>query len=583
MTATPEQMIKEQYVALAKLLKAYHNSPIDKTLLQLTLRYCKSLYGLAQAQPNLVFAQPQLYKSALPLVVNLTFNACVFTCLFATRNKFDPAITIQLMCGSISIYGCDQSSIEKHYQNELDNTPTKLGQNITTMAKLLQQHQQHIWLLAYSLSPSIHSNKVKNISRLKPAGAVAYFANRLSILCTPNKLTPPLSFAKAFKSLTLTAPEKYYSLLSPLLEYPGLTPPGAYIQDQTGTLRIVLAIHAQGLITKELATKQQTTLANKQTEIILTKQKQLTKSYTCQTLKSFSRLSQWWNEDLANWLTNDTSSPRIDAFQTMFSVNAAPPSLLVIQDQLKHTSADISVLVKAIEKEPSYAQQLQVSASLSNRQKQAVSNIQHGLAMLGYERTAGLFLQHSLLSRLNQHYFPLQHAFLAFSQLFVFMVEEIAIKTKSQSVDMVKTAGYFLLSRLFTLPSLRAQQTWKTKIDFEYQADSLIKHSKTANLKQDAILLAQAWQQNTAIIELLQRYDQADDELDIKDSQRANCYLLGACLIMAKQSYFAQTNQCEKTHNYLKKALTELHIDQTEWTELQTSLAIKAKLTCQLF
>jgi hypothetical protein len=85
-------------------------------------------------------------------------------------------------------------------------------------------------------------------------------------------------------------------------------------------------------------------------------------------------------------------------------MHTASASLLVIQDQLNHIKADMAVIVKAVEKEPSYAQQLQASASISNRKKQPVQKIQHALAMLVFERTNSILLQQSLLSRLNQHY-----------------------------------------------------------------------------------------------------------------------------------------------------------------------------------
>ena len=582
MSDTPEQIIKEQYLALAKLLRAYRDSAIDKRLLQLTLSYCQNLHRLAQQHPDLVFAQPHLYKSQLPLLVNLAFNACIYTCLLAVRNKFDPAISIQLMCASVSLYGCDQILVEKYYQNAADTNPVVFGQNMAKMSQLLKHHQQHIWLSAFSLSSSIHSNKAKNISRLKPTVAVAYFANRLNILCTPNKSMRPLNFAHGLKALALSAPAKFYSLLTPLLEYPGLIPPGAYVQDKQSTINLVLAVHPNGLITKKVSKKQQTLLVQEPIEILLMSQEQLTKSYACQTLKGFSRLNQWWDDELTSWVASESSRQCIEVFTSTLPINSAPPSLLVIQDQLKQTNADIAVMVKAIEKEPSYAQQLQVTASLSNRQKQTVTNIQHGLAMLGYERTASVFLQHSLLSRLNQQYFPLQHAFLAFSQLLVFIVEELATETKLSSVDTAKTTAYFLLSRMFTLPSLRTQLAWKTNPQSFYQVDSLFKSPKSAALKQDATRLARAWQQDTTIIQLLQKYDCIHLEPQTKNSVKLSSFLLGAALIMANEIYFSQTNQCPQTQAYLDKALIALQFSSAQWTELQKNITIKSQIACQL-
>jgi hypothetical protein len=203
--------------------------------------------------------------------------------------------------------------------------------------------------------------------------------------------------------------------------------------------------------------------------------------------------------------------------------------------------------------------------------------------MLGTERTASIFLQHSLLSRLNQHYFPLQQSFLAFSQFYVFIVEEIAVLTKTGSINMLKTAAYFLLSRLFTLPNLRAQLVWNTNTQFSFQVNSLISLPQSVDLQQDAMLLAQAWQQSPAIIQLLQTGDHNANTSYTKDVETINDYLLGLGLIMAKQSYFSQNNQCEATKKYLSTALEVLNISEIQWADLQKNLMIKAHISCQLF
>ncbi|WP_101197084.1 hypothetical protein [Paraglaciecola sp. MB-3u-78] len=117
----PAEIVKQHYIALAKSLKIYRSAPLDRELLKASHHFYKNLYAAAKAHPNLIFAQPQLYKPQLPFVVNLAFNSAVLTCLLAVRNKLDPSVTIQLMCGSLSIYALEQASIEKHYQTDKDN------------------------------------------------------------------------------------------------------------------------------------------------------------------------------------------------------------------------------------------------------------------------------------------------------------------------------------------------------------------------------------------------------------------------------------------------------------------------------
>ena len=72
------EIVKQHYIALAKLLKIYRTAPLDRNLLKASHDFCKSLYSAAKKHPELIFAQPQLYKPQLPFIVNLTFNSAVF-------------------------------------------------------------------------------------------------------------------------------------------------------------------------------------------------------------------------------------------------------------------------------------------------------------------------------------------------------------------------------------------------------------------------------------------------------------------------------------------------------------------------
>jgi hypothetical protein len=581
----PAQIVKQHYIALVKLLKTYRTAPLDRDLLKASHHFCKSLYDAAKAHPDLIFAQPQLYKPQLPFIVNLTFNSAVLTCLLAVRNKFDPSVTIQLMCGSLSICALEQSPIEKHYQTDEDNEALltkKIGHKNIKFAQLLKTNQQHIWLCNYLLCSHMHSTDYPRGSLTNPITALAYMANQFALLCTPNKHKQPISFAHAIKLLSVKCCPKWYSLLIPLLQYPSLTTPGSYVRLQDKSIHIVLSICNKGLITKPLQTKQSVEVKSDNADIQLTSTKKVIQNYPCQQLNSFYRLSQWWGSDLTNWLLSQSDHRQIVAFDSLLPVQAAPASLLVIQDQLNHINADIAVIVKAIDKEPAYAHQLQVSASISNRKKKPVHNIKHGLAMLGFERTNSILLQHSLLSRLNQQYFPLQQALLTFAQFFVFIVGELAVKTKVVSPELGSTTAYFLISRLFTLPSIRNQTHWQTSTIPSFKVASLLKVKETENLKNDAFLLANAWHQNKQVLEVLQHYDIIMQKQDNNRSSRQFCYLLGLSLTLAYEHYFSGTTRCSETTSYFKVGLGELNISQVELMDMMTDIVSSKNIFCQL-
>lgn len=577
----PEEIIKQHYIALAKLLKVYRTSPPNRQVLQATLQFCRELYDTSQNHPDLVFAQPQLYKTQLPYVVNLTFNTCVMSCLVAIRNKCDPAVCVQLMCGAISLLAFEQAEIEADYQNgptKAGVQPKKLGKKNATFKKLLEAAQQPIWLACYLINPQINASSHAKIAHLKHVAKLCYVSSQLALLCTYNKQKTHLSFAQAVRKLSVQLPSNDYAILTPLLHYPSLLPPGNFVRLIDGAIKIVLINNIKGLVTKSLPTKNAKEANNPDTSIKVIPNEQVAQTYPSQPINQFSQLTKWWGEDLNTWLASHKTQVIQSPFETILPMQSAPAPLLVIQDQLSQIEADITVIVKAIEKEPDYARQLQVSASLSNRQKQPVDSIRHSLAMLGYERSSHLLLQYSLVSRLNQHYFPLQQTFLAFSQLFVFVTAELAAKTKLLTPEVASTTAYFLVSRLFTLPSLKTCLRWEVSHQEAYKVESLAKAKGANTLKQGGILLAQAWQQNKLILQALQHYDAPELNLNNKQSIAQFCYLLGLSLTKAKENYFTNRLTCSQTNGYVETALMELGIDKQALADVDQKVASNAHI-----
>jgi HD-like signal output (HDOD) protein len=581
----PDKIVKQHYIALAKLLKIYRTAPFDKNLINASLNFCKSLYKTAKAHPDLIFAQPQLYKPQLPFIVNLTFNSTLLTCLLSVRNKFDPSVTIQLMCGSLSIYALEQLSIEKHYQTDDNDQKTvakKIGLRNAKFSHLLETNQQQIWLCTYLLCSHVHLPHYPRNKLTTPVTALAYMANKLALLCIPNTLKHPISLAHAIKHLSLKCCSKWYELLTPLLKYPSLLPVGSYVRLRDGSIHIVLSLRTDGLVTQPLPVKQSVEVKSDKMAIQLTLVEQVVHIYPCQHLNSFTRINQWWGTDLIEWLSNNVNYEQRVAFDSVLPIQTAPPSLLIIQDQLNHINADITVIAKAIEKEPTFAQQLQVSASISNRQKQPVLNIQQGLAMLGFERTNSILLQHALLSRLNQQYFPVQQALLTFSQFFVFIVGELATRTKLISPELARTTAYFVVSRLFTLPKIRSLNHWETSTQSTFRVECLIKIKENNSLKNDGFLLANAWQQNKQMLEVLQQYDLVTQNQENKPAVRQFCFLLGISLTLAHEHYFTETTRCNETADYFNTGLIELGFSQAEVIKIMTDITSSTNVFCPL-
>jgi hypothetical protein len=297
---------------------------------------------------------------------------------------------------------------------------------------------------------------------------------------------------------------------------------------------------------------------------------------------SLTRISQWWDKNFTGWLAKNSEHQQIAAFDSTLPIQTAPASLLVIQDQLNHSKADIAVIVKAIEKDPTYVQQLQISASINNRKKQPVQNIQQGLAMLGYERVNSILLQHSLLSLLNQQYFPLQKKLLTFNQFFVSVAGQLAKRTKLVSPELVYSAANFLVSRLFTLTAIRTLVHWPQPKFTTFKVMDLIEIKENEYLKNGTVLLAKAWHQNNQILDALKHYDLILQNEEVARSTRQFCYLIGLSLAFAQEYYFSGTTHCKETAAYIKTGLIELGISQKELIGMMADITESTNVFCEL-
>ncbi|MGJ8682625.1 hypothetical protein [Paraglaciecola sp.] len=563
------EILKQHCISLVKLLSLYNTQKINKKHLQVTHQFCQSLLTSAKTHPDMVFAQPQLYKSQLPYTVNLALNTCINVCLIGIRNKVDESVCLQIMNASLSLIACNQASIND-YQLPENTKSIKLFKDNSLLETQLDTHNQHIWHSAYLTYKALNERKVACLNQLNKLQRLVYLGYKLAILCTPNKHSKAVKFAHAFKQLCLTSPPSWYETLEPLLQYPSLVPPGTIIKHVDNSMLIIVSINEQGLVVKPMKRPTQNRSIEGEDEDInvgLIPLTQVSQFYLPQSINKMSQFNYWWNEDNESYLTTNPAAKRVLAFEQKLAFQSPPPSLLVIQDQLTNINTDISVITKAIEKEPAYVQQLKQSATIGNRQKQPVETIQHGLAMLGYERTSCLLLEHSLLSRLNQEYFPLQKQFIVFSSIYSTIAAEIANTNKSMTYEIVSSTAYFVLSRLFSLPQLRTKMNWEVDNKRHFEVSNLIKVNGNNTLKSGAIILAQAWQQPANILQALKSYD-ALDTLHNSNKKHQLSYILGLSLIIAKQVYFQTPTSCPDTLRYKNNALDTLHLSDTQITEI---------------
>lgn len=577
--------IKHQYIDLISLLNHYAKNPIDKHLLQKTHAFCSNLYGLAQIQSDEVFAQPNLYKKKLPYIVNITFNACIYTCLMGVRNKFDATLTIQLMCASLSLYGLHQKTLSMYYRTtepSVNNNKLSLGKNNPEFLHLLKRFNLGPWLIAYKLYALIHSSQPVKLSTVNPIARATYLANQLALMVTPSSRFKKQTFAAVLKTLTSRIPMSWYDLISPLISYPGLISPGCYIKKRNGDINLVIARTNSSLITRLIKPANEHH-ANQANSLVKVSSKEIKHAFNTQAIANFDGLNAWWNEDLASYVKALKGEVIQGAFIATLPIQHAPTSLLILQDQLKQADANLSVIEKAIENDSSYAEHLLHTASTSNRQKQKVKTIKYGLAMLGLENSGYILQQYSLLVRLNQQYFPLQQSFLNFSQIMANITSELAFLTKLESSEMVKSLSYFALSRLYSMPSFRLLTNWNVTSTKAFKLDGLVANKDSYKLNQDALLLAKSWQLSSNSLSYLQKFSEVSPANVDKTKTSRVAYILGLSLIIAKEIYFSDYLDNDASADFRNNAYAILKISEHDIIKIKNRVIATSEITTPIY
>ncbi|MDU0356097.1 hypothetical protein RS130_21350 [Paraglaciecola aquimarina] len=541
----------------SKLLVIYREQAISQRQLLATRSFCLGLFKLAKAEPDLVFAQPQLYKAEYSYIENLTFNAAVNALLISVRNNLNDAISLQLMCACVGLIAVDQDNIANHYVKQgKTRAPAPLSTSHNTLLRNIKKSKHHIWSSVHFIGPYIHQASRTKLAQFTLLQSIAYIGLKLTLLCTPNKKYKTPKYAFAFKQLCLLSPEHWSRCLTPLLPYPSLTPPGTFVRVNNAELYLVLSISQLGVTVKRIGKKSEEPIV---TNLKLTKIESLAQCYSNQTVQKISMLDQWWDRSLQRFLQDQQPQQSVSPFASRSPIQAAPSSLLVVQDQLNNTDTDVSIIAKAMAQEPTFIKQLQQSASKNNRHKQPITSIQQCLAMLGYERASNVLLENALLLKLNQEYFPLQQRLLIFTQLSASIAQFLASKSNRQSPILASKSMHFLLSGLFTSVTIKTLNSWPLGTAQALKLSNLIAVPHKQDLKKISLLLAQTWQQNQSILTDLDEYDLANLSTE-KQTIQPTSYLLGLSLVIAKKAYFSQSIDSVETKNYIDLALKSLDL-----------------------
>ncbi|GAB5380409.1 MAG: hypothetical protein Alis3KO_25490 [Aliiglaciecola sp.] len=550
----PTNVVVKLFALVAGTLDDVSNNPVTTEQFKRVVKTSEHFLAGFKQYPDIVIAQPLLYKSRQSYLHNLAFNTLAYCAVLCNRAKINDLCCQQLLCAIITLYGERQTELTDAFANQSAVKDTANKHKINKrLAELLEKTQQHSWLSGYAVFTKLYFdplNKPRWPRKLNRVQRIIYSAHVLSVALThrQNKKSP--SFSQVFRMLIQSAPVEWHEDLSALLEYPTLVPPGTLIQSKPGQHAIVLSVSATKILVCNIDPSDP---SNNHLSRLYTEH--VKKPLGAQMVSGFTQIHHWWNEQ---WSEERADFTSVD--WDTYPLDKPPAVLLAVQKHLNSGDVDIDKLATQISEEPAFAEFLKKAATFSNRNKLPVQQVKHGLMMHGYERTNNMLIEQALLLRLNQHYFPLQQNFTQFVHFAAQIAAELAKAQGDISPEQASNLLCFACSGLFTQPSLKSRTRWEMLPTKSFNVAHLIKIKQQDNLTSHAVKLSIAWQQPKLFVKALEQHQQMPDDMSGNKLSQQLGVLLGISVLLARQLFFNETDMCKASQDYAQQAASKLSL-----------------------
>ncbi|WJG10415.1 hypothetical protein [Aliiglaciecola sp. LCG003] len=555
----PINTVAKTFNTLAQHIDAYDPNSLNSDKISKTLKLSEQFLAGFKQFPDVFVAQTQLYKSKNSFTHNLAFNSLAYCSLLCQQLKINDLCCQQLLSAIISLYAERNQQLIDYYI-EQGTTPTSFKH--IKLLKMLASVNQQTWLNAYSVARYLFIGSIslgKWPQTLSKIQRVVYLAHYLAVASTSHQRFKARPFGEVMKNAVQSCPPTWLEMLSVLIDYPSLIPPGSLLKTQNNTSGMVLSVSDNRVLIAQLAS------GERQQPLLLRIEKQNIKRISApQGVNGFNQMLNWWND--AWLLERDEFSPPKDDY---FALDKPPMVLLEVQEQLNSGDVDIDKLAMKISDEPAFGDYLKATATLSNRHKQPVNQVKHGLMMHGYERTNNMLIELALLLRLNQSYFPLQQNFTQFTKLTCAIAASIASLGNTVIAQQASNLACFTCSGLFTQPSLKTRTQWTTGTADFFDIRTLFDFSNAQNLLTHPLKLCKAWQQPSIFTQAISSHMLLPDLNDQEKLTKTLAVIIGLSLIIARQCFFGEEITCSNSTTYQQQALAFLGLTELDSITLQ--------------
>lgn len=527
-------------IALTKLLRVERLT--TKTILSIE-SFCNELHIFNERYPIQSVAQLGFYSSSLGYFQNLSYNTLLIASIITNRNHWNSTTAQQFIAGVFSWLVVHKAHIENVYEDK-EVADVKHQQQLKHNVKFaLDKLNRQVWNDTFSSitklplnAPSQLFTCLQDNGKLSQAFAIAVY---LGLKVTRNQKSKPLAFADALKNVAHLLPSSGLSLLEPLLEFPGVIPPGSLLKSSSQGVILVLSQEKEGI----LARRYDEHSKNYQSKISVIDKLGSVQFFPPSKIRDPKKLQEWWDQEWMEKLEEIGSNSTKKLNQHSFRLDRPPQSLVDIIDHLNKHDIDINSLCSLIESEPSFVSHLQESASLTSREKMQVKDVKHGLLMHGFERTKYVLAQHALLSRLSQHYFPLQDSFYQMIKLWAQITCAASEYHSKLFAEELNNWVYFIASGLFTIAELKTKTHWQYSGDCSHNFTNIIDSHSPELLISHPTKLAGAWSQERGLLRILNEFQQ---ELSGKKSKDLNYAAISVGFILTMRIYLiGDLTECE--------------------------------------
>ncbi|AWL12631.1 hypothetical protein HMF8227_02173 [Saliniradius amylolyticus] len=437
---------------------------------------------------------------------------------------------------------------------------------------LLQQLSQPLWFTSLKAVSRLLPHRQKQgfwpaLNKLTSPGALLMLAS----LITLAQLNPKQPLEHGLNNLARRLPTAFYPLLAQWLTYPSNMPPGQWVHDNEDQPYLVLSLTLSERLLIPLKAGGQSVAEDKGRWLEQHRLQSVVQAPNIEPQAYQALWQQQWQEDC------EGKSLCHPPQQSSYPVSRPPAKLMAIQKLLDRPQVDVATVAEHIASEGFLAHQLRYRASRNSRMRLEVREVKHALLFEGFERTRQLLLQQALISRLNQHFYPLQDNLLQLTILVAEMLSLLAQQTGRLLPEEATSLGYFACGGLFTCSRFKRLTRLPPSGEQGHRLDQLIALPGN-EFVQHSIRLARSWGLEKSFVGAIEQHAELpESRSNNATSQHAS--LLGLALALSHGAYFDRA-PASLTQQYIDQACNQLELTPSRLATLQQQALAQAGCYC---